>query len=91
MSEDTLTAIKVALGKIEVTTEATSRRMEVIETKLSGVMVDKDLDPMREQIKSISIRLKSLESFQTWLQRGILALVFAALFGLLVTTKKAGM
>lgn len=91
MTEETLTAIKVALGKIEVTTEATGRRMEAIETKLSGVMVDKDLDPMREQIKSISIRLRSLESFQTWLQRGILALVFAALFGLLVTTKKVGM
>ena len=83
MPDDTLTEIRVALGKIEVSTGNTERRVLNIEQDIKQFISDKALEPLRA-------RLTSLESFQTWVQRGALSAFASLVLALIYAARKLG-
>lgn len=80
---DVLTQIRVALGKIEVSTANTERRLEGVEKTLDQVIEDSDLEPLRA-------RLTSLEAAQSWVLRGLLGAGGSVLLAYLYLSRKVG-
>ena len=85
MADDvhTLTDIRVALGKIEVSTTNTERRVLNIEQDIKGFIGDAALEPLRA-------RIAVLESFQTWVTRGAISAFATLILGLVYAARKLG-
>ena len=81
---DVLVQIRVALGKIEVSTLNTERRLESVEKTLDHFIEDADLEPLRA-------RLTALEAVQSWVLRGLLGAGGTVLLAYLYISRKVGL